>query len=112
LAATGCKAVTRHASFCDSHHIAANGCDVAFEMEAMPAHRRVAEDPRNSDTDAAMTRNLDLVGAMPFPADKLADALASIDEAVNLLQAVSKAPPLPPARLTTADRLMAETIVD
>jgi hypothetical protein len=49
---------------------------------------------------------------MPFPADKLADALASIDEAVNLLQAVSKAPPLPPARLTTADRLMAETIVD
>jgi hypothetical protein len=81
-------------------------------MEAMPAHRRVAEDPTNSDTDAAMTRNLDLVGAMPFPADKLADALASIDEAVNLLQAVSKAPPLPPARLTTADRLMAETIVD
>jgi hypothetical protein len=112
LAATGCKAVTRHASFCDSHHIAANGCDVAFEMEAMPAHRRVAEDPTNSDTDAAMTRNLDLVGAMPFPADKLADALASIDEAVSLLQAVSKAPPLPPARLTTADRLMAEAIVD
>jgi hypothetical protein len=59
-----------------------------------------------------MTRNLDLVGAMPFPAEKLADALASIDEAVSLLQAVSKAPPLPPARLTPADRLVAEIMAD
>jgi len=59
-----------------------------------------------------MTRNLDLVGTMPFPAEKLADALASIDEAVSLLQAVSKAPPLPPARLTPADRLVAEIIAD
>ena len=59
-----------------------------------------------------MTRNLDLVGAMPFPADKLSGALASIDEAVSLLQAVSKAPPLPPARLTPADRLLAEIIAD
>jgi hypothetical protein len=59
-----------------------------------------------------MTRNLDLVGAMPFPAEKLADALASIDEAVSLLQAVSKAPPLPPARLTPADRLAAEIMAD
>jgi hypothetical protein len=59
-----------------------------------------------------MTRNLDLVSAMPFPADKPADALASIDEAVSLLQAVSKAPPLPPARLTPADRLLAEIIAD
>jgi hypothetical protein len=57
-----------------------------------------------------MTRNLDLVGAMPLPADKLSDALASIDEAVSLLQAVSKAPPLPPARLTPADRLGAEIV--
>jgi hypothetical protein len=59
-----------------------------------------------------MTRNLDLVGAMPFPADKLSDALASIDDAVSLLQAVSKAPPLPPARLTPADRLVAEIVAD
>jgi hypothetical protein len=59
-----------------------------------------------------MTRNLDLVGAMPFPAERLADALASIDEAVSLLQAVSKAPPLPPARLTPADRLVAEITAD
>jgi hypothetical protein len=59
-----------------------------------------------------MTRNLDLVGAMPFPADKLIGALASIDEAVSLLQAVPKAPPLPPARLTPADRLLAEIIAD
>ena len=57
-----------------------------------------------------MTRNLDLVGAMPFPADKLVDVLTSIDEAVSLLQAVSRAPPLPPARLTPADRLLAEVI--
>jgi len=59
-----------------------------------------------------MTRNLDLVGAMPFPADKLVDVLTSIDEAVSLLQAVSKAPPLLPARLTPADRLLAEIIAD
>ena len=59
-----------------------------------------------------MTRNLDLVGAMPFPADKFSDALASIDEAVSLLQAVSKAPPLPPARLTPADRLGTEIVAD
>jgi len=59
-----------------------------------------------------MTRNLDLVGAMSFPADKLVDALTSIDEAVSLLQAVSKAPPFPPARLTPADRLLAEIIAD
>jgi hypothetical protein len=57
-----------------------------------------------------MTKNLDLVGAMPFPADKLSDALASIDEAVSLLHVVSKAPPLPPARLTPADRLVAEIV--
>jgi hypothetical protein len=59
-----------------------------------------------------MTRNLDLVGAMPFPADKLVDALASIDEAVSLLQPVSKAPPLPPAHLTPADRLVAEIVAE
>lgn len=79
----------------------------------MPAHRHIAETrPTTPDTDAAMTRNLDLVGAMPFPADKLSGALASIDEAVSLLQAVSKAPPLPPARLTPADRLLAEIVAD
>ena len=59
-----------------------------------------------------MTRNLNLVAAMPFPADKLSDALASIDEAVGLLQAFSKAPPLPPAHLTPADRLVAEIVAE
>ena len=59
-----------------------------------------------------MTRNLDLVGAMPFAANKLSDALMSIDEAVSLLQAVSKAPPLPPTSLTPADRLAAEILAD
>jgi hypothetical protein len=81
-------------------------------MEAMPAHRRVAQNPTNPDTDAAMTRNLDLVGAMPFPADKVVDALASIDQAVSRLQAFSKTPPLPPAHLTPADRMVAEIIAD
>jgi hypothetical protein len=80
-------------------------------MEAVrpPPNRR---DPTHPDTDAAMTRNLDLVGALPFPADKANDALASIDEAVSLLQAVCKAPPLPPPHLTPADRLLAEIIAD
>ena len=59
-----------------------------------------------------MTRNLDLVGAMPLRSDKLNDALTSIDEAVCLLQEVSKAPPIPPERLTPADRLLAEIIAD
>ena len=59
-----------------------------------------------------MTRNLDLVGAIRLPADKLSDALASIDEAVSLLHVVSKAPPLPPTRLTPADRLVAEIVAD
>jgi hypothetical protein len=81
-------------------------------MEVMPAHPPNRRDPTKPDKDPAMTRNLDLVGAMPFPADKLVDALASIDQAVSLLQAVSKAPPLPPARLTPADRLLAEIIAD
>jgi hypothetical protein len=63
-----------------------------------------------------MTRNLDLVGSMPFPADenpadKVAAALASIDEALSLLHA-SAQPPLPPARLSRADRLLATSIAD
>jgi hypothetical protein len=81
-----------------------------MEGDAGPLPGR--REPTNPDTDAAMTRNIDIVGAMPFPTDKLNDALASIDEAVSLLQAVSKAPPLPPARLTPADRLVAEIIAD
>jgi hypothetical protein len=63
-----------------------------------------------------MTRNFDLVGSMPFPADevsadKVAAALASIDEALSLLNA-SAQPPLPPARLSPADRLLATSIAD
>jgi hypothetical protein len=63
-----------------------------------------------------MTRNFDLVGSMPFPADenpadKVTVALASIDEALSLLHA-SAQPPLPPARLTPADRLLAKSAAD
>jgi hypothetical protein len=54
---------------------------------------------------------------MPFPADeisadKVAAALASIDDAVSLLRAASGEPPLPPARLTPADRLLATSTAD
>ena len=80
-------------------------------MEAMRTQHPNRRDPTNPDMDA-MTRNLDLVGAMSFPANKLVNALTSIDEAVSLLQAVSKAPPLPPTRLTPADRLLAEIIAN
>ncbi len=51
-----------------------------------------------------MSRNLDLVGAVPFPAIKVGAALSSIDDAVSVLRAASGKPPLPPTRLTLADR--------
>jgi hypothetical protein len=58
-----------------------------------------------------MTRNFDLVGPLPLPADKFAAdevtaALSSIDQALSMLHAASGQPPLPPARLTPADRLV------
>jgi hypothetical protein len=63
-----------------------------------------------------MTRDFDLVAAMafpaadagsiPLPADNVAAALSSIDAAVGALRVT---PPLPPAALTPADRLVAET---
>ena len=53
-----------------------------------------------------MTRNPDLVGALPFPAFKVEEALSSIDQAVRALRAASGRPPLPPARLTLADRML------
>lgn len=64
-----------------------------------------------------MTRNFDLVGSMPFPADenpadKVTAALASIDVALSLLHPASIQPPLPPARLTPADRLLATNATD
>jgi hypothetical protein len=64
-----------------------------------------------------MTRNFDLVGSMPFPADespadKVTAALASVDDAVSLLRAASGEPPLPPARLTLADRLFGASTTD
>ena len=52
-----------------------------------------------------MSRDLDLVGAVPFPAIKVEAALSSIDDAVSVLRAASGKPPLPPTRLTPADRL-------
>lgn len=57
-----------------------------------------------------MTRNFDLVGSLPFPADKFAAdkvtaALSSIDQALSMLHAASGQPPLPPVHLTAADRL-------
>ena len=53
-----------------------------------------------------MTRNPDLVGALPIPAFKVEEALSSIDQAVRALRAASGRPPLPPARLTLADRML------
>lgn len=64
-----------------------------------------------------MTRNFDLVGSMPFPADKfpadkVAAALSSIDEALSVLHAAPGQPPLPPARLTPEDRLLGKSAAD
>jgi hypothetical protein len=58
-----------------------------------------------------MTRNFDLVGSLPFPADKLAAdkvtaALSSIDQALSALHAACGQAPLPPVHLTAADRLL------
>ena len=53
-----------------------------------------------------MTRNFDLVGSLPFPADKVAATFSSIDDALRMLQAPPEKPPLPPAGLTPADRLV------
>jgi len=58
-----------------------------------------------------MTRDFEKVGSMPFQADKVDAALSSIDEVLSALRAPRAASgglPLPPARLTRADRLMAE----
>jgi hypothetical protein len=58
-----------------------------------------------------MTRDFDLVPALPLPAaalstaDNISAALSSIDAAVSALRALA---PLPPAALTPADRLIAE----
>ena len=59
-----------------------------------------------------MTRDFDIVPALPLPAaaalstaDNISAALSSIDAAVSALRALA---PRPPASLTPADRLMAE----
>jgi hypothetical protein len=59
-----------------------------------------------------MTRDFDLVPALPFPAaaalstaDDISAALSSIDAAVSALRALA---PLPPIALTPADRLLAD----
>ena len=64
-----------------------------------------------------MTRNFDLVGLMPFPADKfaadkMAAAFSSIDQALSVFHAASGQPPLPPLGLTPADRLLATSTAD
>jgi hypothetical protein len=64
-----------------------------------------------------MTRDFDLVSPMPFPADKfpadkMAAALSSIDQALSVFHAASGQPPVPPARLTPADRLLATCAAD
>jgi hypothetical protein len=64
-----------------------------------------------------MTRNFDVVSPMPFPADKLAAdkmaaAFSSIDQALSVFHAASGQPPLPPVRLTPADRLFATSTAD
>jgi hypothetical protein len=64
-----------------------------------------------------MMRNFDLVGLLPFPADKfaadkMAAAFSSIDQALSVFHAASGQPPLPPVRLTPADRLFATSTAD
>ncbi len=49
---------------------------------------------------------------MPFSTDKVAAALSSIDDVVKALQTPSRQPPLPPASLSAADRLVAESTTD
>ena len=63
-----------------------------------------------------MTRDFDIVPALPLPAaaalstaDNISAALPSIDAAVSALRALA---PRPPASLTPADRLIAEPSVD
>jgi hypothetical protein len=62
-----------------------------------------------------MTRDFDLVPALPLPAaaapctaDDISAALSSIDAAVSALRALA---PLPPASLTPVDRLAADPTV-
>ncbi len=65
-----------------------------------------------------MTRDFDLVPALPFPAaapsiastaDDISASLSSIDAAVSALRALA---PLPPPALTPADRLAADPSAD
>ena len=59
-----------------------------------------------------MTRDFDLVGSIPFRADSVETALSSIQNALGVLRTTSdKGPPLPPVRLTPADRLLGESLV-
>jgi hypothetical protein len=46
-----------------------------------------------------------------FPADKMAAALSSVDQALSVFNAAFGQPPLPPLRLTPADRLLGTSTV-
>ena len=51
----------------------------------------------------AMTGDFDRVASLPFQTDRIEAAFCSIRDAVRALREAS-GPPLPPARLTAADR--------
>jgi hypothetical protein len=55
-----------------------------------------------------MTRDFEKVASLPFQTDRIEAAFCSISDAVRVLRAASVRPPLPPARLTAADRLAGE----
>ena len=54
-----------------------------------------------------MTRDFEQVGFSPIHPDGIGAAIASIEVAVALLREPSGKLPLPPERLTSADRLVA-----
>jgi hypothetical protein len=54
-----------------------------------------------------MTRDFEQVGFLPIHPDGIGAAIASIEVAVAMLREPSGKLPLPPERLTLADRLVA-----
>jgi hypothetical protein len=58
-------------------------------------------------TGADMTRDFDEVGSLPAHSDEIGAAIASIEVALAVLREPTIKLPLPPERLTSADRLVA-----
>ena len=63
-------------------------------------------DYRSRISGGDMTRDFDRVGTKPLQGEMVDAALASIDQAVRMLRTPCGKPPVPPASLTVADRLV------